>query len=102
MTLADALRALRQAANDVERSIDTNGAIAVPVSELDNAQLYEAAKLLLGELHRRALDSAAAITVEPHRTYAQSAAGIAFNDAARAARTLFYALLPSANDDAQR
>lgn len=94
MTLADSLRALRQAANDVERAIDTNGALAIPVGEIDNATLYDATKLLLGELHRRALNNASAITVEPQRSDAERAAGLSFSDATRAARSLFYALIP--------
>ena len=96
MTLADSLRALRQAANDVELAIDTNGALALPVGEIDDARLYEATKLLLGELHRRALNNASAITVEPQRSDAERAAGLSFNDATRAARSLFYTLLPFA------
>lgn len=96
MTLADSLRALRQAANDVERAIDTNGALALPVGEIEDAVLYESTKLLLGELHRRALDAATTINVEPQQSDAQRAAGVAFRDATTAARSLFYALLPFA------
>lgn len=96
MTLADSLRALRQAANDVERAIDTNGALALPVGEIEDAVLYESAKIVLAELYRRALDAAATIQVEPQRRDAQHAAGLAFTDATTAARSLFYALLPYA------
>lgn len=96
MTLADSLRALRQAANDVERAIDTNGALALPVGEIEDAVLYESAKIVLAELHRRALNAAATIQVEPQQSDAQRAAGLAFSDATTAARSLFYALLPYA------
>lgn len=94
MTLADSLRALRQAANDVERAIDTNGALAIPVGEIDNATLYDATKLLLGELHLRARIHAGAIPVERQRSDAERAADHSFNDATRSARSLFYALIP--------
>jgi hypothetical protein len=100
VTLADSLRALRQAANDVERAIDSNGALALPVGEIDNATLFDATKLLLGELHRRALLNAEAIDVERQRSDAERAAHHSFNDATRSARSLFYALTPSA--DTQR
>jgi hypothetical protein len=94
VTLADSLRALSQAANDVERAIDTNGALALPVGEIDNATLYDATKLLLGELHRRARLHAEAIPVERQRSDAERAADHSFNDATRSARSLFYALIP--------
>ncbi len=94
MTLADSLRALRQAANDVERAIDSNGALALPVGEIDNATLYDATNLLLRELHRRARLHAGAIPVERQRSDAERAADHSFNDARGGARSLFYALIP--------